>query len=177
VLVTTVIGLLIGLCASGYSLFSGQDFSQVLFSGQTALPVLVQQASSYSGGVLVLLIAVKVLTYGLSLSAFRGGPVFPALFIGAALVMALAGLPGMSHAPAIGIAIGAMCSAMLRTWLTSTLLATLLLGGAGLTETPVVVVAVAVAFVVTMVLPTAGPVQAAPERQPSMEGERGNPIT
>jgi H+/Cl- antiporter ClcA len=177
VLVTTVIGLLIGLCATGYSLFSGQDFSQVLFSGQTALPVLVQQAASYSGGVLVLLIAFKALTYGLSLSAFRGGPVFPALFIGAALGIALAGLPGMSLAPAIGMGIGAMCCAMLRLPLTSTLLATLLLGADGLTETPVVVVAVAVAFVVTMVLPTAGPVQTAPEPEPSTEGERGGPIT
>jgi hypothetical protein len=66
---------------------------------------------------------------------------------------------------------------MLRLPLTSTLLATLLLGADGLTETPVVVVAVAVAFVVTMVLPTAGPDQAAPEPEHSMEGERGGPIT
>jgi H+/Cl- antiporter ClcA len=177
VLVTTVIGLLIGLCATGYSLLSGKDFSQVLFSGQTALPVLVQQAATYSGGVLVLLIAFKVLAYGLSLSAFRGGPVFPAMFIGAALGIALADLPGMSLAPAIGMGIGAMSCAMLRLPLTSTLLATLLLGADGVTETPVVVVAVAVAFVVTMVLPTPGPDQTAPEPEPSKERERGGPVS
>ena len=69
--------------------------------------------------------------YGLSLSAFRGGPVFPAMFIGAVLGMAVSGLPGMDLAPAIGMGIGALSCAMLRLPLTSTLLATLLLGGDG----------------------------------------------
>jgi H+/Cl- antiporter ClcA len=113
--------------------------------------------------VLVLLITFKILGYGLSLSAFRGGPVFPAMFIGAALGIAAAGLPGMSLAPAIGMGIGAMSCAMLRLPLTSTLLATLLLGADGATETPVVVVAVAVAYVITMILPPAGPGHSTPE--------------
>ena len=84
----------------------------------------------------------KMLAYGLSLSAFRGGPVFPAMFIGAVLGIALSGLPGMSLAPAIGMGIGAMCCAMLRLPLTSVLLATLLLGSDGLQVTPEVIVAV-----------------------------------
>jgi hypothetical protein len=79
------------------------------------------------------------------------------MFVGAALGILAAGLPGMSLAPAIGMGIGAMSCAMLRLPLTSTLLATLLLGADGATETPVVVVAVAVAYVITMVLPPAGP--------------------
>ena len=101
----------------------------------------------------------KLLAYGLSLSAFRGGPVFPSMFVGAVLGIALSGLPGMSLAPAIGMGIGAMCCAMLRLPLTSTLLATLLLGSDGLQVTPEVIVAVVVAFVVTTVLPTPGPRQ------------------
>jgi hypothetical protein len=52
---------------------------------------------------------------------------------------------------------GAMCAAMLRLPLTSTLLATLLLGVDGVAVTPQVVVAVAVAFVITNVLPVPGP--------------------
>ena len=59
----------------------------------------------------------------------------------------------MSLAPAIAHGIGAMCAAMLRLPLTSTLLATLLLGNDGVSVTPQVVVAVVVAFVITMVLP------------------------
>ena len=59
----------------------------------------------------------------------------------------------MAMAPALGIGIGAMCAAMLRLPLTSTLLATVLLGADGLSVTPEVVVAVAVAYIVTMILP------------------------
>ena len=157
VLVTTAFGALIGVVAMTYQLVSGHSFTQVLFSGQSALPELVEHAADYSVGVLVLLVACKMLAYGLSLSAFRGGPVFPAMFIGAALGIALSGLPGMSLAPAIAAGIGAMCAAMLRLPLTSTLLATLLLGSDGVAVTPQVVVAVVVAFVITMVLPVIGP--------------------
>ena len=106
---------------------------------------------------LVLLIACKTFVYGLSLSAFRGGPVFPSMFIGAALGIAASGLPGMDLAAAIAMGIGAMCTAMLRLPLTSTLLATLLLGVDGVAVTPQVVVAVAVAFVISNVLPVPGP--------------------
>lgn len=162
VLVTAALGLLIGLTAMAYQLISDRSFTQVLFSGQTALPELVEHASDYSVGVLILLAACKTLAYGLSLSAFRGGPVFPAMFIGAVMGIAASGLPGMSLAPAIGMGIGAMCAAMLRLPMTSTLLATLLLGADGVTVTPQVVVAVAVAFVITNLLPAPGKKAAAP---------------
>ena len=159
VLVTAALGALIGVAAMVYQLGSGNSFTQVLFSGQSALPELVEHAADYSVGVLVLLAACKMLAYGLSLSAFRGGPVFPAMFIGAALGIAMSGLPGMSLAAAIAAGIGAMCAAMLRLPLTSTLLATLLLGSDGVAVTPQVVVAVVVAFVLTMVMPEPGPRQ------------------
>ena len=63
------------------------------------MPELVEHAADYSVGVLILLAACKTLVYGLSLSAFRGGPIFPAMFIGAVLGIAASGLPGMSLAP------------------------------------------------------------------------------
>ncbi len=53
--------------------------------------------------------------------------------------------------------IGAMCAAMLRLPMTSTLLATLLMGTDGVSVTPQVVVAVAVSFVITFMLPAPGP--------------------
>ena len=162
VLVTSALGLLIGLTAMAYQLISGNTFTQVLFSGQDALPELVEHAADYSLAVLFLLIVCKAFAYGLSLSAFRGGPVFPSMFIGAALGIAASGLPGMDLAPAIGMGIGAMCAAMLRLPLTSTLLATLLLGADGVTVTPQVVVAVAVAFVITNVLPVPAPIEPEP---------------
>ena len=157
VLVTSVLGLLIGSVAAAYQLITDHSFTQVLFSGQDALPELVENAAGYSLGVLILLAVCKTLAYGLSLSAFRGGPVFPAMFIGAVMGVAASGLPGMSLAPAIGMGIGAMCASMLRLPLTSTLLATLLLGADGVSVTPQVVVAVVAAFLVTNLLPVWNP--------------------
>ena len=157
ILVTTGLGLLIGLIAMTYQLVSDNSFTEVLYSGQSALPGLVEHASDYSLGVLALLGVCKLLAYGLSLSAFRGGPVFPAMFLGAVLGIAAAELPGMALAPGIGMGIGAMCAAMLRLPMTSTLLATLLLGTDGTLVAPQVVVAVVVAFVLTLALPAPGP--------------------
>jgi len=157
--VTVGLGALIGVTAMAYQLITGNGFTEVLFSGQDALPNLVADAADYSVATLVVLGLCKMAAYGLSLSAFRGGPVFPAMFIGAVLGIAVSGLPGLSLAPAIGMGIGAMCCAMLRLPLTSVLLATLLLGADGLQITPEVIVAVVVAFVVTTVLPTPGPPQ------------------
>jgi H+/Cl- antiporter ClcA len=164
VLMTTALGLLIGLIAMTYQLVTERSFTQVLFSGQDALPELVEHAADYSLGVLILLILCKGLAYGISLSAFRGGPVFPSMFVGAALGIAAGALPGMHLAAGIATGIGAMSAAMLRLPLTSTLLAVLLMGTDGVAVTPQVVVAVAVAFVITNLLPAPGP--KAPEPQP-----------
>ena len=172
--VTVALGILIGLTATAYQLITGRGFTDVLFSGQDALPALVADATDYSVATLVVLGVCKLLAYGLSLSAFRGGPVFPAMFVGAVLGIALSGLPGMSLAPAIGMGIGALCCAMLRLPLTSVLLATLLLGSDGLQVTPEVIVAVAVAFIVTTLLPTPGPPQPAepaPSTSPAATGD------
>jgi chloride channel protein, CIC family len=153
----------------GYQMASGRSSAEVLFSGQDAMPELAQQAAGASLPVMILLILCKGLAYGVSLSAFRGGPVFPSMFIGAAVGIAASGLPGMDLAPALGMGIGAMCSAMLRLPLTSTLLAVLLMGVDGVAVTPQVVVAVAVAFVITHVLPSPGPKAAEAARVPQRQ--------
>jgi H+/Cl- antiporter ClcA len=171
VVVTSLLGLLIGLIAMTYQLISGQSFSQVLFSGQDALPELVNHATDYSLAVLLLLILCKALAYGLSLSAFRGGPVFPSMFVGAALGVAASALPGMNLAAGIGMGIGAMCAAMLRLPLTATLLAVVLMGTDGVLVTPQVVVAVVVAFVITIVLPAPGPRTPEPTDQDQARSE------
>ena len=54
-----------------------------LFSGQNQLPGLVSNAAHYSVGALLLLLVCKGLAYGGSLAGFRGGPVFPSMYIGA----------------------------------------------------------------------------------------------
>src|SRR4029453_18981139 len=66
VLMTAAFGLLIGLFAMGYQLVTGRGFTDVLFSGQAALPELVEHAADLSLGVLILLILCKALAYGIS---------------------------------------------------------------------------------------------------------------
>jgi len=148
VLLTPMAGLAVAGLAIAYAAGTGKDSSEVLFSGQSALPTFVDQAASYSVGALLLLFACKGLAYSVSLSSFRGGPVFPAMFLGAVGGVAMSHLPGLPLVPAVAMGIGAMSVTMLRLPLTSVLLATLLLGSDGLAVTPLVIVAVVVAYVV-----------------------------
>jgi H+/Cl- antiporter ClcA len=146
-LATPLVGLAVGALAVLYAESSGHDVSDVLFSGQNQLGPLVSESAIYSGGALMLLVACKGLAYSASLAAFRGGPVFPAMFLGAAGGIALSQLPGLSMVPGIAMGIGAMSVVLLRLPMTSVLLATLLLASDGLAVMPLVIVSVAVAYV------------------------------
>ena len=151
--VTPLLGAMVALLAIAFSEFSGNGTGFVLFSGQSALPVLIDQSANWSVGALVLLIMCKSLGYGLSLSAFRGGPVFPSVFIGGALGIVASHLPGMSVVPGLAIGIGAMCVSMLKLPFTSVLLATVLLASDSYAVMPLAIVAVVAGFVVTQWLP------------------------
>jgi len=152
-IVTPTLGLLIAVLAIAFASVTDKDTSDVLFSGQNALPQLVSQASTWSIGALVLLIVCKALAYALSLSAFRGGPIFPALFIGGAIGVIGSHLPGMSLVPALAIGLGAMTVSMLGLPFTSVMLATLLLSSDQAAVMPLAVVSVVVAHVVMQRLP------------------------
>jgi H+/Cl- antiporter ClcA len=162
-LATPLVGVAVGILAIVYAQASGHNFSEVLFSGQNALGPLISNGASYSVGALVLLVACKGLAYGASLAGFRGGPVFPAMFLGAAGGIALSHLPGLPLVPGVAMGIGAMSVVLLRLPLTSVLLATLLLAADGLAVMPLVIVAVAVAYVASARLtPPATATPAAP---------------
>jgi H+/Cl- antiporter ClcA len=162
-LATPLVGVAVGTLAIVYAQASGHNFSEVLFSGQNALGPLISNSASYSVGALVLLVACKGLAYGASLAGFRGGPVFPAMFLGAAGGIALSHLPGLPLVPGVAMGIGAMSVVLLRLPLTSVLLATLLLAADGLAVMPLVIVAVAVAYVASARLtPPATATPAAP---------------
>ena len=163
VLLMPVLGLVIAGLAIGFAEATSHDASDVLFSGQEALGPLIGSAAGWSVGALLLLMLCKGLAYALSLSSFRGGPVFPAMYIGAAGGVAASHLPGMELVPGVAMGIGAMCTVMLSLPLTSTLLATLLLAADGLAVMPLVIVAVVVAYVTTAHLtPAPAPAEPAP---------------
>lgn len=150
VVATALAGLAVGVLALVYAESTGKDASGLLYSGEHALDPLLSGSAGYSAATLLVLIACKALAYCASLSAFRGGPVFPAMFVGAAGGMALSHLPGLDLTSGFAMGIGAMCVAMLKLPMTSVLLATLLLGSEGLTVMPLVIVSVVVSYVLTL---------------------------
>jgi H+/Cl- antiporter ClcA len=142
------VGLAVAGLAIAFEGGTGKGTSEVLFSGQTALGPLIGHSAAYTVGALALLLVCKALAYGASLSGFRGGPVFPSLFIGATGGMLLSHLPGLPLVPAVAMGMGAMAAVMLRLPITSVLLASLLLASDSLAVTPLAIVAVTVAYVV-----------------------------
>jgi H+/Cl- antiporter ClcA len=153
VLLMPLVGMGVAALAIVFTEGTGHGFSEVLFSGQSSLPGLVLHPSAWTVGALLALIACKSAAYGLSLSSFRGGPVFPSLFIGGAIGVAASHLPGLSVVPAVAIGLGAMATVMLKLPMTATLLATVLLSSDGLGVAPLVIVAVVVAYAACAWLP------------------------
>jgi H+/Cl- antiporter ClcA len=148
VLLMPVLGLVVGALAVGFAEATDKSASEVLFSGQTAVGPLIASAAGWSVGALLLLVACKSLAYAVCLSSFRGGPIFPAIFIGAAAGIAAADLPGMSLVPGVAMGMGAMTTVMLGLPLTAALVSALLLGTGALNALPLVIVSVVVAHVV-----------------------------
>jgi H+/Cl- antiporter ClcA len=163
---TPVVGLAIAGLAIGYAEWTGKPFADVLFSGESDMGPLIQHSATYSVGALILLVAFKSIAYGGSLAAFRGGPTFPGMFLGAAGGIAMSHLPGLPLVPAVAMGIGAMSVVMLKLPLTSVLLATLLLGSDGVETMPVVILAVVVSFLVSTRLSPVPEVAAAPGPAP-----------
>lgn len=128
----------------------GANSQDVLFSGQASVPALVAEQSLKI--VLILLVA-KALAYAVSLSCgFRGGPVFPAIFLGVALA-SLAEII-FNTSPTLAVAVGAAggMAAMTRLLFAPVLFAILLVGDNGLGTVSAAVLASAAAWLVTSAL-------------------------
>jgi H+/Cl- antiporter ClcA len=147
-----VVGVVVAGLAYGFGRAAGESPLGVLFSGQDQLPELIARAGTLSVSTLVLLLAFKGVAYGLSLGAFRGGPTFPAVFLGAAGGILAAGLPGMSTTPAVAVCVAAATVAILGLPLSSVVLATLLTAKTGVGSAPLIIVAVVVAHMTTIAI-------------------------
>jgi H+/Cl- antiporter ClcA len=151
-MVLPVAGLLVAGLGIAFHEAADHPVNQVLFSGQSALPQLVANPGAWSLSALALLIVFKGLAYSVSLAGFRGGPIFPALFLGAAGGLMAAQLPGFSTTPAVAVGIGAATAAMLRLPLAAVVLATLLTSKSGPGASPLIIVGVIVAYLTTQFL-------------------------
>jgi H+/Cl- antiporter ClcA len=139
-------GLVVGLLALLADAL-GADPVDVLFSGQSSIPSLAQEDSAR---VVLVLLAAKGLAYAVCLGCgFRGGPVFPAMFLGIGLCMLAVIALDASPTWAVAVGTAAGIAAMTRLLIAALLIAAILVGSAGADTVPAAVLAGVAAWVVT----------------------------
>ena len=144
------VGLVVATLAIVFDQITDKGVNEVLFSGQSALPGLVEHAGAWSLGTLALLFLCKGLAWSLCLGSFRGGPTFPAMFLGAVGGIAATHLPGMPSSLGIAVGMGAMIAAVLKLPLSAIVIAFALTFTGGTALVPLVIVGVVVAYLATL---------------------------
>lgn len=145
-------GILVAACAIAFSEITGETDYVVLFSGSRALNPIVEQTATLSAGTLAALLIFKSIAWGISMGSFRGGPVFPAIFLGTAGGLFASYLPGLPDGAAIAIVMGAVVVAVLRLPLAAVIVTLLLTSSAGVTTTPLIIVAVVISHLIVQTL-------------------------
>jgi H+/Cl- antiporter ClcA len=109
--------------------------SLVLFSGLTGMPHLIGETSVLA---VIVILLVKAVVYVAALSGgMRGGPIFPATYLGVAVGVATAlTFPGIPATPLVAAGIGAAGAGITRMPATSAILGAILLGGGGAAVAP-----------------------------------------
>ena len=143
-------GIVVGLLAVLFEQTTTHGAGEVLFSGQDALPGLVSGAATWSVGALLMVILCKGLAWGVSLGSFRGGPTFPAIYLGAAGGLAASHLPGLPQSAAIAVGMGVMVVAFLKLPLSAIVIATALTLSGGLALGPLIIIGVTVSYLTTL---------------------------
>jgi H+/Cl- antiporter ClcA len=141
-------GLVVAGCAIAFAQITGETDYAVLFSGSRALTPVVQQSAAWGAGTLAALVLFKGLAWSISMGSFRGGPVFPAIFLGTAGGLLASHLPGLPDGAAVAIVMGATVAAVLRLPLASVVIALLLTSSAGAAGAPLIIVAVVISHLV-----------------------------
>ncbi|MCX5377504.1 chloride channel protein [Streptomyces sp. NBC_00091] len=140
-----------GGCAAVYALATGRSPVDVASSGQATMAALADDPRAWGVGALVAVLLCKTVGYALCLGSLRGGPIFPALFLGAAAGVLASPLPGLGVVPAVAAGLAAAAASVLRLPVSSAVMAILLIGSPGMT--PVVILAAIAALITTELLP------------------------
>jgi H+/Cl- antiporter ClcA len=166
-----LVALIVAGLAVAFTESTSKPIDAVLFDGQAGLPPLVSQAETWSLSALALLIVFKGIAYALCLGTFRGGPTFPAIYLGAAGGIMASHLASFPITPAVAVGIGAGTAAILKLPLSGVVVATLLTKNSGVGAEPLIIVGVVVCYVATLVLSAASggrrAGEEAGERQPA----------
>ena len=148
---TVLCALGAGSCAALYALTTGRSPTDVASSGQATLRDLASRPHSWGIAALLAVLLFKGVAYALCLGTLRGGPVFPALFLGAAVGVMLAPLPGLGVIPGMAAGMAAATVSVLRLPVSSVVLVVLLLGSSDMIT--IVIIAAVVAFITTELMP------------------------
>jgi H+/Cl- antiporter ClcA len=149
---TTTLLLLGGLAVGALALLGealGADSQDVLFSGQASVPVVVTEDSTR---IVLVLLAAKFLAYAVSLGCgFRGGPIFPAVFLGVGL--ASLAVVWVDVSPTLAVAAGAAAgmAAQARLLISAMIFGSLLVGTQNVAVVPATVLAAVSAWVAVAV--------------------------
>ncbi|MGW2525112.1 chloride channel protein [Streptomyces sp. NPDC001617] len=159
---TTLCALGAAICITLCALVTGRSPAEAALSGESAPSGLAQDPHAWPVGALIAVRVFKGLAYALCLGSLRGGPVFPALFLGGAAGVVLAPLPGLGLVPAMAAGMAASVTAALQLPVSSVVPVVLLLGNV---DTVALVVLAAVApFVLVQRLPQGPSLPAIGER-------------
>ncbi|WP_020121634.1 chloride channel protein [Streptomyces canus] len=161
---TTLCALGAAVCITLYAVATGRSPAEAALSGESTLSDLARDPHAWPVGALIAVLAFKSLAYALCLGSLRGGPVFPALFLGGAAGVLLAPLPGLGLVPAMAVGMAASVTAALRLPVSGVVLVVLLLGNVD--TVALVVLAAVVSFVLVQRLPQ-GPGVPGTGEQPS----------
>ena len=134
-----------------YALTTGRSPADVASSGQATLSHLAADPHAWGVGALIAVLLCTGVAYTLCLGSLRGGPVFPTLFLGGAVGVLLAPLPGLGVVPGLAMGMAAAVTSALRLPVSSVVLVVLLLDSVDMV--PVIILASVVAFVTTQLLP------------------------
>jgi H+/Cl- antiporter ClcA len=145
-IVTPFAGVVVAVLAITFGR-TGQSVDAVLFSGSSALVPLVDQAATLSLGTLALLLLLKGIAWSISMGSFRGGPVFPAIFMGTVGGILASHLPGLPEGAGVAVVLAASVTAILRLPLSSVVIAAGLTAPTGPASLTLVVISAVVAYV------------------------------
>jgi H+/Cl- antiporter ClcA len=160
----------VGVCTAAYGLFTGRSPEEAALSGPATLRQLAASPQSWGVATLVLLVLFKGLAWGISLGSLRGGPIFPAILVGAASGIACAGLPGFGTAAGLSVGLAASGAAITGLPVTASLLAILLVGANAPDASPLMLVSAVVSFVVATKLRPKPPEAAQDSPTPASSG-------
>jgi H+/Cl- antiporter ClcA len=142
-------GLAVGVLAVIENGLGGTS-TEILFSGQSAIPDLVKEGSA---AILLSILVIKTIAYSISLGCgFRGGPIFPAVFVGIGVAMFPVIWFGTSPTLAVAVGAAAGMAGQTKLILTAMVFASLLVASQGVDVTPAAVFAAAAAWLTATAL-------------------------